>query len=204
VLQGERQMAEDNVSLGQFNLTGIPPAPRGVPQIEVTFDIDADGILKVSAKDLATSKEQRITITASTKLAKEEKEKMVKQAEEFAEVDRKKKEEAEARNNADSLIYTADKTKKDLGDKISKDQIDGIDKKVQELRETLGGKDVDKIKSKNEELTKLLQEIGSVIYQQAAQQYAKQAEKEEPEEKEKNKETVVDADFKEVKDEEKK
>jgi molecular chaperone DnaK len=204
VLQGERPMAEDNVSLGQFNLTGIPPAPRGVPQIEVTFDIDADGILKVSAKDLATSKEQRITITASTKLAKDEKEKMVKQAEEFAEVDRKKKEEAEARNNADSLIYTADKTKKDLGDKISKDQIDKIDQKVQELREAIGGKDVDKIKSKNEELTKLLQEIGSVIYQQAAQQYAKQGQKEEPEEKDKSKENVVDADFKEVKDEEKK
>ncbi len=200
VLQGERSMAEDNVSLGQFNLTGIPPAPRGVPQIEVTFDIDADGILKVSAKDLATGKEQRITITASTKLAEEEKEKMIKQAEEFAEVDRRKREEAEARNNADSLIYTADKTKKDLGDKISKDQIDRVDQKVQELRETLAGKDVEKIKSKSDELAKLLQEVGSTIYQQAAQQYAKQAQKEEPQEKEKEKGKVVDADFKEVKD----
>ena len=204
VLQGERPMAEDNVSLGQFNLTGIPPAPRGVPQIEVTFDIDADGILKVSAKDLATGNEQRITITASTKLAKEEKEKMVKEAEQFAEIDRRKKEEVEARNNADSLIYTAEKTMKDLGDKIGKDQIERIDKKVQELREALSDKDVEKIKSKSEELAKVLQEVGTVIYQQAAQQYAKQTPKGEAEEPEKDKGKVVDADFKEVRDEEKK
>ena len=204
VLQGERPMAADNVSLGQFNLTGIPPAPRGVPQIEVTFDIDADGILKVSAKDLATGNEQKITMTASTKLSKEEKEKMVREADQFAEIDRKKREEVEARNNADSLIYTAEKTKRDLGDRISKDNIDRIDKKVQELREALGGTDVEKIKSKSEELAKVLQEVGTVIYQQAAQQQSRQTQKGENEGSRPDEERVVDADFKEVKGEEKK
>jgi molecular chaperone DnaK len=113
----------DNKLLGQFDLIGIPPAPRGVPQVEVAFDIDANGILNVSAKDLGTGKEQRITITASTKLSEKDKERMVKQAEEFAEVDKKRKEEAEIRNNADSLMYTTEKTKKDLADKLAKDQL---------------------------------------------------------------------------------
>jgi molecular chaperone DnaK len=192
VLQGERPMAADNVSLGMFNLTGIPPAPRGVPQIEVTFDIDANGILNVTAKDLGTGKEAKITITASTKLSKEEKERMIREAEQFAEQDRKRREEAETRNQADSLIYTAEKTKKDLGDRISKDQIEKIDKAVSELREALGGKDVEKIKAKNEELAKVLQEVGTVIYQQAAQQYAKRAE----EEKKAGEKKVVDAEYK--------
>ena len=200
VIQGERAMAADNISLGMFNLTGIPPAPRGVPQIEVTFDIDADGILNVSAKDIATGKEQKITITASTKLSEKEKENMMKETEKFAEEDKKRKEEAEARNNADSLIYTSEKTKKDLADKLGKDQVERIDKAVTELRETLGGKDVEKIKAKNEELTEVLKQVGTVAYQQAA---AKQAEAEKTEQAQSSEEKVVDADYEEVKEEKK-
>ncbi|MGQ9460985.1 MAG: molecular chaperone DnaK [Candidatus Bathyarchaeaceae archaeon] len=200
VLQGERPMAADNISLGMFNLTGIPPAPRGVPQIEVTFDIDADGILNVSAKDLATGKEQKITITASTKLSEKEKERMMKEAEQFAEEDKKRREEAEVRNNADSLIYTAEKTKKDLADKLGKEQVERIDKAVAELRETLSGKDVEKIKAKNEELAKVLQEVGTVVYQQAV---ARREEQEKKEQAKEPKEKVVDADYEEVKEEKK-
>jgi molecular chaperone DnaK len=195
VLQGERAMAADNVSLGMFNLTGIPPAPRGVPQIEVTFDIDADGILNVSAKDLATGKEQKITITASTKLSEKEKERMMKEAEQFAEEDEKRRKEVEVRNQADSLLYTAEKTRTDLGDKIGKEQIEKIDKAKAELRETLSGEDVDKIKTKSEELTKVLQEVGTVVYQQAA---AKQAEQAKTEKAKESKEKVVDAEYEEV------
>jgi molecular chaperone DnaK len=196
VLQGERSMAADNISLGMFNLTGIPPAPRGVPQIEVTFDIDADGILNVSAKDMATGKEQKITITASTKLSEKEKERMMKESEQFADQDKKRKEEAEIRNNADSLIYTAEKTKKDLADKFGKEQVERIDKAVAELREILSGKDIAKIKAKNEELAKVLQEVGTVVYQKAA---AKRAEQEKTEKAGESKEKVVDADYEEEK-----
>jgi len=174
VLQGERPMASDNVSLGMFNLEGIPPAPRGVPQIEVTFDIDANGILNVTAKDLATNKEAKITITASTKLSKEEKERLVKEAEQFAEQDKKKREEAELRNNADTLIYTAEKTKKDLGEKLTQDQKNKVDAVVSALKDAMAGTDPEKIKTKSDELTKVLQEIGTVIYQQAAAEQAKQ------------------------------
>jgi molecular chaperone DnaK len=174
VLQGERAMASDNVSLGMFNLEGIPPAPRGVPQIEVTFDIDANGILNVAAKDLGTGKEAKITITASTKLSKEEKERLMKEAEQFAEQDKKKREEAEIRNNADNLIYTAEKTKKDLGEKLTEDQKNKIDTAVSALKDALAGTDLEKMKTKSEELQKVLQEVGTVIYQQAAADYAKQ------------------------------
>jgi molecular chaperone DnaK len=174
VLQGERPMASDNVSLGMFNLEGIPPAPRGVPQVEVTFDIDANGILNVTAKDLGTKKEAKITITASTKLSKEEKERLIKQAEEFAEQDKKKREEADIRNNADNLIYTSEKTKKDLGEKLTQDQKNKIDAAVSALKDALAGTDADKIKAKSDELTKVLQEVGTVIYQQAAAEQAKQ------------------------------
>jgi len=174
VLQGERPMATDNVSLGMFNLEGIPPAPRGVPQVEVTFDIDANGILNVTAKDLGTKKEAKITITASTKLSKEEKERLIKQAEEFAEQDKKKREEADIRNNADNLIYTSEKTKKDLGEKLTQDQKNKIDAAVSALKDALAGTDADKIKAKSDELTKVLQEVGTVIYQQAAAEQAKQ------------------------------
>lgn len=172
VLQGERPMAADNVSLGMFNLTGIPPAPRGVPQIEVTFDIDANGIMNVAAKDLATNKEQKITITASTKLPKDEIEKMVKQAEQFAAQDQKRKEEAELRNSADNMVYTAERLTKELAGKISKEQSEHVTKSVSELREALAGKDVGVIKQKLEALQKIMQEVGTAAYQQVAQQQA--------------------------------
>ena len=174
VLQGERAMAGDNVSLGMFNLENLPPAPRGVPQIEVTFDIDANGILNVTARDLGTGKEAKITITASTKLSKDEKERMVKDAEQFAEQDKKKREEAELRNNADGLVYTAEKTKKDLEAKITEEQKGKIDAAVTALKDALASNDLDRIKAKSDELTKVLQEIGTVVYQQAAAEYAKQ------------------------------
>lgn len=203
VLQGERSMASDNVSLGMFNLVGIPPAPRGVPQIEVTFDIDANGILNVSAKDLGTGKEQRITITASTKLSDKEKERMVKGAEEFAEEDKKRKEEAEVRNNADSLIYTTEKTKKDLAEKLTKDQMERLDGATDELRKAIAGKDVELIKTKSEVLSKVLQEVGTAVYQQVAQERAKteQTTSGQPAQGESGKK-VVDAEY-EVKDEKK-
>jgi molecular chaperone DnaK len=140
VVQGERPMAADNISLGMFNLSGIPPAPRGVPQVEVTFDIDANGILNVSAKDTGTGKEAKITITASTKLSKDEKEKMVKQADEFAEQDRKKMDEAQLINEADSMAYTAEKTKKDLAGKISQADVEKIDGAVRD-QEGIGWKE---------------------------------------------------------------
>jgi molecular chaperone DnaK len=174
VLQGERAMATDNVSLGTFNLVDLPPAPRGVPQIEVTFDIDANGILNVTAKDLGTGKQAKITITASTKLSKEEKERMVKESEQFSEQDKKKREEAELRNNADGLIYTAEKTKKDLADKINQEQTGKVDASVAALKDALASNDMTQVKAKTEELQKILQEIGTVIYQQAAAEQAKQ------------------------------
>ncbi|MEM2133706.1 MAG: molecular chaperone DnaK [Candidatus Jordarchaeaceae archaeon] len=212
VVQGERPMAADNVSLGMFNLTGIPPAPRGVPQIEVTFDIDANGILNVSAKDLATGNEQKITITATTKLSEAEKERMIREAEQFAEQDRKKKEEAETRNEADSLIYTTNKTIKDLGDKISSDQKERLEKAVKELQEALGKKEIEPIKSKIENLKNVLQEVSTMVYQRVAQEQARQAQASQAgaagagaagsSSSGGKKEKVVDADFKVV-DEEK-
>jgi molecular chaperone DnaK len=174
VLQGEREMAADNVSLGMFNLTGIPPAPRNVPQIEVKFDIDENGILNVSAKDLGTGKEQSITITASTKLDHSEINRMVKEAEQFAEQDKRKKEDVEARNNADSMIYTAEKTLADLEDKLAKEQKDRVRNAVNELNEALKGEDIAQMKTKTEALAKILQEIGTAVYQQVAQEQAAQ------------------------------
>jgi len=168
IVQGERPMAADNVSLGMFNLDGIPPAPRGVPQIEVTFDIDANGILNVNAKDLATGKQQGITITATTKLSKEEIEKLKKQSEEFAEQDRKKKEEAELRNEADNLIYAADKlVKQDLKDKITSEQTDKINKATTSLKEAIAGKDSALIKTKVDELKNILGEVSAQVYRAA-------------------------------------
>jgi molecular chaperone DnaK len=176
VLQGERAMATDNVSLGTFNLVDLPPAPRGVPQIEVTFDIDANGILNVTAKDLGTGKQAKITITASTKLSKEEKERLTKEAEQFAEQDKKKREEVELRNNADGLLYTAERTKKDLADKLNQEQTGKIDAAVSALKDALASNDMTQVKAKTEELQKVLQEVGTVIYQQAAAEQAKQAQ----------------------------
>jgi molecular chaperone DnaK len=179
VLQGERAMASDNVSLGMFNLVDLPPAPRGIPQIEVTFDIDANGILNVTAKDRGTGKESKIRITASTKLSKEEKERLIKDAEQFADQDKKKREEAEIRNNADSLVYTAEKTKTDLTGKITQEQISKIDTAVAALKDALA-KDMTQVKAKSDELQKILQEIGTMVYQQAAAEYAKQQGQQQP------------------------
>ena len=167
VLQGERKMAADNTSLGRFQLVGIPPAPRGVPQIEVTFDIDANGIINVTAKDKGTGKEQAITITSSTKLSDEEIEQKVKEAEMNAEADAKRQEEIEIRNNADSLIYTSEKTLDELKDQVSEDEKSKVEGLVAELRELIAGDDIDAIKSKSDELSNVIQEIGAKIYQQA-------------------------------------
>jgi molecular chaperone DnaK len=167
VLQGERKMAADNTSLGRFQLVGIPPAPRGVPQIEVTFDIDANGIINVTAKDKGTGKEQAITITSSTKLSDEEIEQKIKEAEMNAEADAKRQEEIEIRNNADSLIYTSEKTLDELKDQVSEDEKTKVEGLVAELRELIAGDDVDAIKAKSDELSNVIQEIGAKIYQQA-------------------------------------
>ncbi|PWR73718.1 molecular chaperone DnaK [Methanospirillum lacunae] len=211
VLQGERPMASDNVSLGQFNLVGIPPAPRGVPQIEVTFDIDASGILNVSAKDLGTGKEQKMTITASTKLPDTDVKKMVNEAKQFEEDDRKRKEEVEARNSADSLLYTAEKTKTDLADKLGPEIVETINAAIVALKTTLEGKDASRIRTETEKLQKVLGEAGSAVYQKTAQKYAQQQGGEQCSSpgcdpsgtgtSSSGEEKVVDADFK-VKDEE--
>jgi Molecular chaperone len=172
VLQGERPMAADNISLGQFVLSGIPPAPRGVPQIEVTFDIDANGILHVSAKDLGTGKEAKITITASTKLSEEEKQKMIKEAERYAEEDRKKKELVEAINEADGVIYVAQKTLEELGDKVSKEDKDKVEAMIRDLRAKIEAKETQAIKTTTQQLVKLLQTVGSTVYQRVSAQHA--------------------------------
>jgi molecular chaperone DnaK len=174
VLQGERPMASDNVSLGQFNLVGLPPAPRGIPQVEVTFDIDASGILNVSAKDLGTGKEQKMTITASTKLAETDVRKMVDEAKQFEEQDRLKKEEVESRNIADSLVYTAEKTKTDLADKLNPDMVDRLNAAITGVKAALEGKDTSSIKAETEKLQKVLGEAGSAAYQEAAKRQAEQ------------------------------
>ena len=168
VVQGERPMASDCVSLGMFNLSGIPPAPRGIPQIEVTFDIDANGILNVTAKDLATSKEAKITITANTKLSKEEIEKLKKESEKFADADKRKKEEAEVKNEADNLVYAAEKlVKQDLKDKIKPEQADKVNKSGQELKDAIASNNVDNIKAKMQELKNILGEVSAEAYKAA-------------------------------------
>jgi molecular chaperone DnaK len=167
-------MAGDNLSLGRFNLVGIPPAPRGVPQIEVTFDIDASGILNVTAKDLGTGKEQKMTITASTKLPEKDVERMVKEAQQFAADDEKKKEEATARNEADTLLYTAEKTVAELGEKITPDLKGRIEAAEKAVREALTGKDIEKVRSETAALQRVLGEAGQAIYQEAQKKYAEE------------------------------
>lgn len=191
VMQGERAMAGDNVSLGNFNLTSIPPAPRGVPQIEVAFDIDANGILNVSAKDMATGKQTGITITASTKLSEKEKDRMVKEAEQYAEADKKKKDEAETRNQADSLLYTVDKTKSDLKDKIPSEMLTKLDTASKELKEAIAGTDIELVKQKIESVSGVLKEIGTIAYQQASASASGEGSQSG-----KENEKVVDAEYK--------
>ncbi|MDD5112167.1 MAG: molecular chaperone DnaK [Candidatus Altiarchaeota archaeon] len=200
VLQGERPMAKDNTSLGNFNLVGIPPAPRGIPQIEVAFDIDSSGILSVSAKDLGTKKEQKITITASTKLSDGDIRNMVDDAKKHEEEDRRSKEEAELRNNADALIYATEKTLSELGDKFGKDRKDAIEKNVKSLKDAIKANNTADIKKEMETLGKTVQEAGASIYQQAAQEQAPQGGQPEggqPESEPKpGDEKVYDADYK--------
>ena len=168
VVQGERPMANDCVSLGMFNLSGIPPAPRGVPQIEVTFDIDANGILNVAAKDMATQKEAKITITANNKLSRDEIEKLKRDSEQFSEADKKKKEEAEVRNEADNLIYAADKlVKQDLKDKVKPEQAERVNKITQELRDAIASNNLESVRAKIQELKNVLAEISTAAYQSA-------------------------------------
>jgi len=170
VLQGERQMARDNKSLGMFHLDGIPPASRGVPQIEVTFDIDANGIVHVSAKDLGTGKEQKIIISSNTNMSKDDIERAVKDAEKFADEDKKRRDEIDLRNSADQIVYQSEKTITDLGDKISDDDKKAVREKADLLKEALKGTDLEKIKAEQEELSKKVYEISSKLYQQQGPQ----------------------------------
>jgi molecular chaperone DnaK len=208
VLQGEREMAADNISLGKFTLVGIPPAPRGVPQIEVTFDIDANGILNVSAKDLGTGKEQKITISAPTKLGDEEIERMMEAAEKHADEDKKRREMAEAKNKADSAIYAAEKTVKEMGDKLSDEEKSSVEKAVEKVKEALETDEVSKIDGSVEELNKALHGISAKIYQEAAAQAQKEQAESGGSEREagasgnEKEGDFVDADFEVVDDEE--
>jgi molecular chaperone DnaK len=174
VLQGEREMAQYNKTLGNFNLTGIAPAPRGVPQIEVTFDIDANGIVNVSAKDLGTGNEQKITITSSTNLSDEDIDKAVKEAEKYAEEDKKRKEEVEIRNNAEQLVYQSEKALTDLGDKIDASEKSSIETEINNVKEALKGTDSDAIKTATENLSKAFYAVSEKLYAQANPQGAPQ------------------------------
>jgi molecular chaperone DnaK len=206
VLQGEREMAQNNKTLGRFELVGIPPAPRGVPQIEVTFDIDANGIVNVSAKDTATGKEQSIQITASSGLTKEEIDGAVKDAELHAEEDRKKKELIEARNHADSLIYATEKSLKDLGEKVDGETRSKVEAATADLKKAMEGEDAAEIKAKSEALTQVSHKLAEAMYQQAAQSEqggpgAQTGTQENPGAQADD--DVVDADFEEVKEDKK-
>mgnify|MGYP001392285226 FL=1 len=198
VLQGERPMAADNKTLGRFQLTDIPPAPRGVPQIEVTFDIDKNGIVSVKAKDLGTGKEQKIVIQSNSGLSEEEIQRMIKEAEENAEADKKRKEEADLRNEADQLVFQVDKTIKDLGDQITEDEKKSVTEAKDALSKALKEGSIDEIKSAKEKLEGVLQPLIMKVYQQASQQA--QANQSGDDKKD---DGVVDADFEEVKDDDK-
>jgi molecular chaperone DnaK len=211
VLQGERQLADDNVELGRFDLVGIPAAPRGVPQIEVKFDIDRDGIVHVSAKDLGTGKEQSIRISAPKKLSKEEIEKMVKDAEKFAADDAKKKEEIETINQADNLVYATEKSLKDYGDKVGQSERADIEAKMNDLKAAIKDKNIDRIKKGMEELTKVSHKLAEEIYKAAsAKQKSQQGQAgpqageggeqntaEEPRQGNKKDDDIIDAEYKE-------
>ncbi|MDP9727370.1 molecular chaperone DnaK [Alicyclobacillus sp. TC] len=196
VLQGEREMARDNKTLGRFTLTDIPPAPRGIPQIEVTFDIDANGIVHVSAKDLGTGKSQRITITASSGLSKDEIDRMVREAEANAEADRKRREGIEKRNQADSLLYQTEKTLKDLGDKVDSELKSEAESKLQALRDALQGEDDAAVDKASQELTDVLHKLSTKLYEQAAQ--SQQQSGQEAGDTDKKDDNVVDAEYNEV------
>ena len=207
VLQGEREMAGDNKSIGRFDLADIPPAPRGVPQIEVTFDLDANGILSVSAKDLGTGKEQSIRITASSGLSEAEIERMKKDAELHADEDRKKKELIDARNNADSMIHMTTKSLQELGDKVDAATKANVEGEIEKLKKAMAGEDTAAIKSATEALTQASHKLAEMMYAQASQQQqggaggagASQRQDGAAAKKGKDDDDVVDADFEEVK-----
>ncbi len=203
VLQGEREMAKDNKTLGMFHLDGIPAAPRGVPQIEVTFDIDANGIVHVSAKDTGTGKEQNITITSSTSMSKEDVEKAVKEAEKYAEEDKKRREETDARNNADQMIYQSEKSIADLGDKLDATDKGELENKINALKEALKGTNVEDIKAKQEELQKKFYEVSSKVYSEAGAQQAPQGDPQQSTQPGSADDGYVDADYKDVDDSQK-
>ncbi|ASS91973.1 MULTISPECIES: molecular chaperone DnaK [Aeribacillus] len=200
VLQGERPMAADNKTLGRFQLTDIPPAPRGVPQIEVTFDIDKNGIVNVSAKDLGTGKEQKITIKSSTGLSEEEIERMIKEAEENAEADKKRKEQAELRNEADQLVFTTEKTLKELQGKVDEAEVKKANEIKDALKEAIDKNDFDQIKAKKEELQEIVQNLSVKLYEEAAKQAQANNQQSNSENKNKNDDDVIDAEYKEVDD----
>lgn len=205
ILQGERAMASDNKTMGRFMLDGIPPAPRGIPQIEVSFNIDANGIVNVSAKDMATNREQKITITASSGLEKDQIDEMVNDAEKHAEDDRKRRELAEARNQADTLAYSAEKALKDLGDKVEADKAEEVKKAAEELREASKGEDLEQIKAATEKMNTYMHELSSKLYEQAkaGQEGGPDAEGAGAAGSDPDAENVVDADY-DVQDEEEK
>jgi len=209
VLQGEREMAAANKTLGRFELVGIPPAPRGVPQIEVTFDIDANGIVNVSAKDMATGKEQSIQITASSGLSKEEIDKLIKDAELHAEEDKKKRDLVDARNHADALIYSTEKSIKDLGDKVDAATKSKVETAIEPLKKAMEGDDVEEIKRLSEELTQASHKLAEAMYQKASQKDAQQHAHADAADQEQAgssapDDDVVDADFEEVREDDKK
>jgi len=202
VLQGERPMAKDNKSIARFDLVGIPPAPRGVPQIEVTFDIDADGILHVTAKDLGTGKEQSIVVRPSSGLSEEEIQRIIKEAEQHAEEDKRKKELAEVRNQADSLIYSVEKTLKELGDKTPESLKKEVEEKIAELRKVMEGEDINAIRKASDELTQTSYKLAEMLYREKTSKTtgtSETTEKAEGSSKEKGKDDVIDADFEEMK-----
>jgi len=204
VLQGEREMSRDNKTLGNFELTGIPPAPRGVPQIEVTFDIDANGIVHVSAKDLGTGKEQSIRITASSGLSKEEIDKMVRDAESHADEDKKKREAIEARNHADSMIYSTEKSLKEFGDKIDAVEKGNIENKIVELKKVMEGEDAEAIKKATDELAQSAHKLAEAMYsKEKSAEHGEAGSGDQPKNESHKGETVVDADFEEVKSDKK-
>ncbi|MDF0590229.1 molecular chaperone DnaK [Candidatus Methanocrinis natronophilus] len=200
ILQGERPMAKDNTSLGRFNLSGIPPAPRGIPQIEVAFDIDANGILNVSAKDLATGKEQAITISAPHKLSQNEIERKVREAEEHAYEDTKRKEEIEAKNQAETLVYTAEKTLKEAGEVATADQREKIEKAIAEAKEALADGEIARIKEKAEALQNAIYELSTAMYQRAAEEQQREQEKQQQSSQGSGSGETIDADYEVVDD----
>jgi len=200
VLQGERPMASDNMTLGRFNLEGIPPAPRGVPQVEVTFDIDANGILNVTAQDKATGKQQKITITASTNLSQSEVDRLVKDAKQHEAEDRHRKELIEARNTADALIYQTEKTLRDLGDQVPAGDRSTIERTLEDLKKAKDGEDTARIRQLTEQLQQASYAIGQQMYarQQGAGQNGGDGQPGGPREQRPDEEDVVEGEFREV------